>query len=323
MTSIRCSIRVSLLVLLLAGSARAQTETARAESLFREGKKLLAQQQYDQACPKFAESARIEPSSGVELALAICYEGAGKLASAWGAYTTAIALARRDGRPDRVEAATQAAAVLEPKLARVSIAVAPRTAALAGLEIRQDGVVLGTGAWSGSPVDSGSHTLEAKAPGHVPFTTVFTIENAAPPQTVTVPTLQELAPSPPEPPSQPSPVERQRPSGLLRTAEYIGIGTGLALVIPGLITGAIAISDARDVRRACPTTPCSNASAVSENQTAGTLADTSTGLLVAGGALIAGGVLMVLFAPTPTAASTTSTARAHVDWGPGFLRGTF
>src|SRR5271156_4573673 len=94
-------------VLLSVASAGAQSNSAMAESLFRDGKKLLEERRFDEACPKFKESSRLGPASGVELALGLCYEGQGKTASAWGAYVTAASLARRDGRHDRELAANK------------------------------------------------------------------------------------------------------------------------------------------------------------------------------------------------------------------------
>jgi hypothetical protein len=281
----------------------------------------MADQQYAKACPKFAESARLDLSSGVELALAICYEGEGKLASAWGAYTSAVSLARRDGRRDRVAAASQGATALEPKLAHVTFAVDPETMALRGLEVREDDAIVRSAEWNDGPVDPGPHTLEVKAPGHVPFTTLFTIETGAPTQIVAVPPLEERI-EPESLPPEPLPLQPAHPSNSLRTAGFIGAGTGVALLATGLIFGEMAISDASDVRKACPATPCSNAAAVSKNETAGAFADASTGTLIAGGALVAAGALLILLVPTPKAAPT-SAARVHVDWGPFYLRAAF
>ena len=97
-------VAASLALLVALASARtslAQTsaaDKATAQALYDEGKRLMDAGQYAQACPKFAESARLDPSSGVELALGLCYEGQGKIASAWGAYVLATSLARRDSR---------------------------------------------------------------------------------------------------------------------------------------------------------------------------------------------------------------------------------
>jgi hypothetical protein len=181
---------LALALSVLASSAAGQNEAARAESLFREGKQLLAAKKYDEACPRFAESLRLDPSSGVALALGLCYESAGKLASAWGAYSTGTSLAQKDARKDRATAANEKVNALEPQLARVTLAVAPETARLAGLAVRQDGVeVGGSVSWQNGPVDPGTHTLDVSAPGFQPFTTTFNVGANGDRLTVPVPPL--------------------------------------------------------------------------------------------------------------------------------------
>src|SRR5205085_209589 len=66
----------------LAGHARAETPEQRpvATVLFDEGRKLLEEARYDEACPKFLASARLVRSSGTLLNLADCYEHLGRTA---------------------------------------------------------------------------------------------------------------------------------------------------------------------------------------------------------------------------------------------------
>ena len=62
MRTIRCSIVASLtsaMVLLGAPSAPGQGGAAIAEGLFRDGKKLLDEKKYEEACPKFEELSLI------------------------------------------------------------------------------------------------------------------------------------------------------------------------------------------------------------------------------------------------------------------------
>jgi hypothetical protein len=303
-------------VILAATSAGAQSNSAMAESLFREGKKLLELRRFDEACPKFKESANLDPSSGVELALGLCYEGQGKTASAWGAYVTAASLARRDNRHDREQAANKHAEALEPKLAHITIEVAPETAALAGLQVKQDGIVVGSEVWKSAPADPGSHTLEVAATGKKPFTLTFLVDPSSH-ATAKVPALEAapqlpgtvvVAPPPPPPP----------PSHVGRNSGFVIGGVGVALVATGAVLGLIAIEDASTAHTDCPSSPCGNAQGVSKNNTAGTFADWSTGLVIAGGAAVVGGLALVLFTGRSKEAPASRGAEVTPMVGPGY-----
>ena len=325
------SIRASAFVMLLATSSSAQT-AALAENLFRDGRKLLEQKRYDEACPKLAESARLEPSSGVEIALGLCYEAAGKTASAWGAFTATVPLARRDGRPDREQVAASRAKALESSFARVTFSVDEATAALAGLELREDGVLLNSAAWTDVPVDPGVHRVEVQAPGHVRYTQSFTVGRGPAQETIAIPALSPaLSPavSPAvlarvTPRSSPQPVEESSP---WRTFGIVTGAAGIAAVVGGSVLGAMALGDVANAQNVCPSPRCNNATAVQENANGGTLADASTGLFIAGGALITAGVLaFVLGSPAHGSAPRTPAASygqlvvspRGVGWGGAF-----
>jgi hypothetical protein len=307
----RASAFSALLLLALAPPAWAQAEAARAETLFREGRALLDAKTYELACPKLAESERLDPSSGVELALGLCYERSGKTASAWGAFARAVTLAQRDGRADRAQAAAAEAATLEPRLSRVTFAVAPETARLAGLELRQDGIVIGPPSWVDGPVDPGDHTLDVKAPGHAPYSTTFVLRAEQRKLTVAVPALAPDALSPPGTPG----ASGHAGMSTVRVAGFAIAGTGAAALIIAAALGGDAIAKANAVHVDCPMTTCGDKAAIAESNTAGTIADTSTGLFIGGGAVLAAGALMALFAPT--AKPTPSAIGLTV--APGYL----
>ncbi len=301
MNSANFSIRAGAFVLLLATGASAQT-TALAEDLFREGRRLLAEKRYDEACPTLAESARIESSSGVELALGLCYEGQGKTASAWGAYSEVIVLARRDTRRDREQVAIKHLAALEAKVSHAVFIVPKEMAALDGFVLRQDGAVLARVAWGHAPVDPGEHKIEAQAPGYAPYTTSFKVASDGSASTVTIPPLVPIPAVAPHPPggtaaSTPSP-EPAEASGW-RTAGFVTGGVGVASIVAGSVLGGLALAKANDVHSMCPANRCPSQAGVSEQSTAGTLADASTATFIAGGVLAAAGVLMVLLSPPP------------------------
>ena len=318
MISTRSSILASAVVFFAATSAYAQGGTAIAEGLFREGKKLLDEKKFAEACPKFEESARLEPSSGVELALGICYEGLGKTASAWAAYESAISLARRDNRKDREKAATAKAASLEPKLAHVTFHAPDAVANLPGLQLKEDNVVIGAAGWKNAPVDPGAHTIEVVATGKKPWQSSFTIDGPATSKTVEIPALEDVPVETAVVVEQPGGgrviIQQQQPTtNVFRIVAIASLTVAGASLVGASVLGGIAISNSSDAKKRCPTSPCSDAGAVAENDTAGTLADWSTALFVATGVFAAVGVTFLFFHPPK------AKTEAHLVIGPGFV----
>ena len=76
-------------------AAQAASEQAAAEALFNQARDLMNAKQYGDACPKFAESQRLDPAPGTLLNLATCYERNGQIASAWVTYKEAATAARK------------------------------------------------------------------------------------------------------------------------------------------------------------------------------------------------------------------------------------
>lgn len=184
-----------------AAGAHAQAGSAKvtAEAMFEEGRRLMAAGNATDACPKFADSERLDPTAGTLLNLANCYEKAGRTATAWATYREAASLAASVQRQDLVTASTRHADALAPSLARVSVTA---ESPVDGLTVKLDGLPVGDASWGVPlPVDPGPHAIEASAPGRQAWTTTLTI--AAEPRTtaVVVPPLQAstTAPVPPPP----------------------------------------------------------------------------------------------------------------------------
>jgi hypothetical protein len=103
----RARTLTTILVLLISTDAAAQS--AAAEALFHEGRRMVKAGKVAAGCDKLEASEKIESSVGTLLNLGDCREQLGENASAWVAFHKAEAMARRNGKDER-RAAERAAA---------------------------------------------------------------------------------------------------------------------------------------------------------------------------------------------------------------------
>ena len=175
-------------------AAKAGAVPPGAEAMFREGRRLMAEGNVAQACAQFAGSYALEPASGTLLNLALCHEKEGKIATAWAEFRAAATLAREQDRRDRSAAAEERIAVLEPKLAYVTVVAPPGIADLTVTDDESGSSALGLG--TAVPVDAGIHHLHAIAPGYRAWMTKFEIADGEQ-RTVEIANLEpEQAPRP-------------------------------------------------------------------------------------------------------------------------------
>lgn len=265
--------------------AAAQQDAATAQALFEEGRSLMQQQQYEKACPKFAESQRLGPASGTLLNLGECYAKLGKSASAWAAFKEAIPAAHSAGQADREQFAHDRVTEIEGKLVRLAIKVTAPPAAK--LVVKRDGVSLGEAAWGTPvPVDPGPHVIEATAPGKLPWKT--TVEVNSDPSTEVVVPLLEAAPPPPE------------SSKNLLTQRTIGIGVaglGVVAATVGAIFGLNAISTNDSAKAHCRDGNLCDPTGLQGLDSARSQATASTIFFVLGAAAIGGGAILFFTAP--------------------------
>jgi hypothetical protein len=107
--------------------------------------------------------------------------------------------------------------------------------------------------------------------------------------------------------------------GPLRTIAWVTGGVGVACLIAGGVTGGMAISKWNASQSECSTTQCpSHAQAVSDHDSASSLATVSTVLFVAGGAALATGTLLFFLSPSRGDEKGTEAAtwRARPTVGP-------
>lgn len=172
-----------------------------AEVLFQEGIRLLQNGKAAEACPKLAESQRLDPAPGTQFFLGTCYEAVGRTASAWYLFVDVADQSSVEARADQEKKARARAAALEPRLCRLTIVVPPALAALPGLQIERDGVVLGPAGWGTAiPVDPGTHTVRVTAPQKKGSEATATTTD---PGTTTTLTLKPLEDAPAAPTGKP------------------------------------------------------------------------------------------------------------------------
>jgi hypothetical protein len=303
----------TLLAALSAGKQAhaADADKGAAQVLFEQGRALIQDKRFAEACPKFAESLRLEPGIGTMLFLADCYENSGKTASAWAEFKDAAAAAalRHDSRE---QLAQKRADDLEPKLAKL-VLVPPAEGSVPGIEVRRDGVVVGVAEYGiPVPVNPGVHELSASAPGKKPWTTSVSVVDKPGAISVVVPVLEALPEEPsPEPGTATSAVPGLAPRtwGSRQTIAVGAAGAGLVAIALGSYFGLHAKSTYDDGQKA---------GSLPEIGTAYSQATASTVLFCVGAAAIAGGAVLYFTAPRSSSPAVAVIPVAS-PWGGGVL----
>jgi hypothetical protein len=165
------------------------TRNAAAEELFNQGRALLDAGNFAEACPKLAESQRLDPTAGTLLNLADCFEKNGQTASAWVTFREAARAAVDRRRPDWERLADKRAAALEPRLSRLTIVVAP-SARVEGLAVTAGALPIAPALYdTGIPVDPGALVVTARAPGRKEWSATLALRPDGDRQTLAIPAL--------------------------------------------------------------------------------------------------------------------------------------
>jgi hypothetical protein len=297
---------------------------AEAQALFDEGRSLVEHRQFPEACPKFAESQRLDPGIGTELWLADCYENNGQVASAWASFKEAAAAAALV-HDKRETVARDRATALETKIPRLMIVVSD-TAAAQGLEVRRDGVIMAATAWGFAlPVDPGVHTIAASALGHKSWSTTVQIAGRADTLQVTIPALEDapqLAAQERTAAPRADMIETQPPPALEPPHDTAGNGqrwAGALLAGAGLLgvgVGTFFSFDAKSTYDAsnqgeCSTDNLCTKAGLHDRDVANQKALVATLAMGIGAAAVLGGGIMYFFAPRGGSASVAFAPDAH------------
>jgi PEGA domain len=296
----RCApLTVAVLTVCQGALAQPSAETeAQALALFKDAVAAETSGDFAAACPRFDAAMKLFPSPATEIHIAKCFAHDGKLASAWAAFQRALVLNRETKQQARREAldkqANDGAAALEPRLPKLQVTVSP---APAGLKVTEDGQDLPAESFAASlPGNPGPHQIVATAPGYQDWKQTVTLTEG---QTSSVAITLTAAPvtppgaaqTPPGPiPPAPAPAEGR--TGL-RTAGWVIGGLGIVGLGVGAVAGGLTFADKSSAH-------CNGGTCLS-----GPLASARTAAIVSnigifgGGALLAGGVALVLVGRSP------------------------
>lgn len=288
----------------IASSSQVRAQSAEAEVLFREGKKLMKQGETTSACDKFDASEKIEPSIGAEMNLGDCREKAGQLATAWGVFVKAQQTAKHLGDRRKGAEAQRRAKALESKLVHLTIEVS-EDARLEGLVVKRNDVRLEPGQYGQRvPVDADDYVITAEAPGHLPFKRKITVgkknkivevpilEDAPAPSVAT--TAVKPVPSSPIVQASTQPAAPAEPSSFTTTRKLAVVlaVVGGAAGAGGIVYGIKAKDLEKESDAVCPTTRCSDPSAFDLNKKAHDDALLANIGMIGGGAVVAGALVL-------------------------------
>lgn len=321
-TSAHARGRALAVTLALAAShAHAQagppSDVALAEALFREAKTLMGQGRYAEACPRLAESQRLDPGAGTLLTLALCLEGEGKTASAWVAFSDAARLAAKDGRADREKLARKHMDDLDKVLCKLVLRVPDAVASLPGLEVAVDGKQVARAVFGvPTPVDPGVHHVLVRARGKQDARLDVVVDRPGAVVSVDVPSLVDAAPVPvasapsassapvvsvpPPPPKEPVAAPASEPSSParpVRTLAYGALGVSAVALGVGAYFGLRAKSAHDDATTRCPQSPCSDRAGVDANEDARAAANVANVASAIGFVALTTGVVLFVLSP--------------------------
>lgn len=255
--------------------AQSPSDRAAAESLFTQGRVLMEKGEYGLSCQRLEASQALEPAVGTLLNLGLCFRRAGKLASAWGAYSEAATMARRAGDAGRRALAEGEVTSLRSSVGRVLISV---RSFLPGQRVQIDGVERPVATWNTVlPMDAGPHEIFVSASQHYSWSRRFTSRDGQL-LTVEVPALKSNLPAT----SESRPAEAPDPGSFQRN---LGLGVALVGVIP-MSAGVVMLG-------------------TSETKTAGTV------VAVSGLGLVALGMALWLSAEDPASAHALAARRGE------------
>ena len=264
-----------------------------ASALFQAGRQAMDAKDFASACPKFAESYRLDPAVGTLLNLANCEEKVGRLADASTHFRSV--LEQLPPKDDRAPIATTHLAAIAPRLAHLTLVVEPDQPA--GIEVTRDDVPLGAAALGVAiDVNAGDHDVVVTAPGRDAARTHLTLKEGE---------RRELALHAGAAAGSSTSAGSDAPrtgssAGTRRTLGFVIGGVGIAGLGAGAITGILTLGKASTVKDPahCTAALRCDPTGVDAARAGQTLAVVSTATLLAGAAAAATGVVLIFTSRT-------------------------
>lgn len=293
--TLRRSIAAALLAALALAASPARADDATAETLYRDGKRAAAAKDWDLACQKFKESQDREPAPGTLMNLADCEENRGHLVAAIERYQAAAPWFKAGD--ERAAFSRQRSALLEKRVVRLVVRLAPDTPA--GATVERDGAPLEAASLGvATRVDPGEHTFVVRAPGRPDVRAPMRFADGESREVLLfagTPVLPRAV-TPPPPVPGPSPWHPPPPD---RTPAFVAFGVGGAGLVTGTVAGILALGAAGTAHDGCPNQVCTSQESVDAASRAKALGLVSTigfGVGVLG--VAAGTFLWVKASPT-------------------------
>lgn len=284
---------LSILVMLALAATASADSKQRAEKLFEDGRKYLANGEYSLACTAFEESQAVEPAIGTQLNIALCYEKWGKLAAAYTVYLEAERQAR-EVKDKRSTVARKQADAIEPKLARLRVIVPDGIDPYAIYLLDEKEIEVAKLAGE-LVLDAGPHEIEVRVAGAPPTKNAITLEAGQ---------RAKLELALPAKAKQPVPVTRPAPAPVVTittTRSRPRLFGGIGLVAAGAVATGIASAIALDARsdynaanERCPDGNCASRADFEATRDARERARTMTWVFAGGLAVVTIGTVLIL-----------------------------
>ncbi len=282
-------------------------DAAAADVLFRDGRARMEAGDVAHACPKFAESLRLDFAPGTLLNLAACEEQLGQLASAWQHF---VQLSEQLPTTDERRAyALERASKLEGRVPRLAITIAH---APAGTTLTNDDVVLPAASLGEPlPVNPGDHHVVVAAPGRAEARFTINLREGER-RSLSVVAGEVTA----------AEIDRRAHAERRRMVGWVVGGAGVLSLATGTYFGVRALNERSRSDALCGATGCRDAAGVSAYDDAKTFSRVADVTLAVGLVAAAVGGYLILSSPS-TADESPQPQRAAIRITPFGIGGTW